>query len=202
MLASVAHEHSTPRATLHDDQHGYSLIELLFVCALLAVIGAASIPQSLAMIERARAFAAARYLSARMAQARLTAVSRSATVSLRFDRDARGFTFRAFVDGNRNGVRTRDILAGIDREIDEPVRLGDLFPGVTIGLQPDLGGGDGLQVGGDLLSFSSSGTATSGSVYIRGPDASQFVVRVLGATGRTRVLRYDPGRAEWVDALW
>jgi prepilin-type N-terminal cleavage/methylation domain-containing protein len=182
-------------------ERGYSLIELLFVSALLAVIAAATVPQSLVMIDRSRAFAAARYLSARMSQARIGAVGRTATVALRFDQEPAGTTFRVFVDGNGNGVRTRDIGAGVDRQIEDPVLLGDMFPGVTIGLSPALGD-EAVQLGGDLLSFTPSGTATSGSIYIRGRDGSQFVVRVLGATGRSRVLRYDPARFEWVDALW
>jgi hypothetical protein len=32
-----------------------------------------------------------------------------------------------------------------------------------------------------------------------GRDGSQYVVRVTGATARTRVLRYVPARDEWVD---
>jgi hypothetical protein len=51
------------------------------------------------------------------------------------------------------------------------------------------------------MSFTPSGTATSGTIYIRGRDGSQFAVRVLGATGRTRVLRYLPARKEWTDAF-
>jgi len=117
---------------------------------------------------------------------------RTSTVALRFAREPRGITFGAFIDGNRNGVRARDILAGLDRPVEAPVLLADIFPGVAIALSAGLGGDAALQLGGsDLLSFTPSGTATSGSVYIRGPDGSQFAVRVLGATGRARVLQYD-----------
>ena len=108
----------------------------------------------------------------------------------------------AFIqDGNRNGVRARDIDAQIDRTIEAPVRLSELFPGVEIGLTPQTPGTDPVQLGGsNILSFTPHGTASSGSVYIRGRDGTQWVVRVLGATGRTRVLQYVPRSGEWVYA--
>ena len=183
-------------------EEGYSLIELMFVSSLLAVIAAAAIPQSLVMVDRSRAVAAARYVAARMSQARIAAVSRSATVALRFEPGSRGTIFRVFVDGNRNGVRTRDIRSGIDWQIEDAVLLSDLFPGVSIGLLPSLGD-EAVQLGGgDLLSFTATGTSSSGSIYIRGRDDSQFAVRVLGATGRARVLHYDRSRSEWIDGAW
>jgi hypothetical protein len=44
----------------------------------------------------------------------------------------------------------------------------------------------------NLLTFTPAGTATSGTIYIRDREGTQWAVRVLGATGRTRVLRYEP----------
>ena len=38
---------------------------------------------------------------------------------------------------------------------------------------------------------------TSGTVYVRG-RRSQYAVRVLGATGRTRLLHYHTGQRAWV----
>jgi hypothetical protein len=49
-----------------------------------------------------------------------------------------------------------------------------------------------------LLSLSPLGTATSGTLYIRGRDGTRMGVRILGATGRTRLLRYDPRSGAWV----
>ena len=56
-------------------------------------------------------------------------------------------------------------------------------------------------VGAPYFSFTPLGTATSGSIYVRGRDGAQFVIRALGATGRTRVQRYAPRTRAWVDAL-
>jgi len=159
------------------------------------------IPQTLSTIERSRGFAAARYLASRMALARAQAVSRSTTLALRFVAGPSGVTISVIQDGNGNGVRARDIDLQIDRQIDAPVMLGELFPGVEIGLPPQTPGSDPVQFGvSNLLSFTSHGTASSGSLYILGRDGTQWVVRVLGATGRTRVLRYVPASNEWVYA--
>jgi Tfp pilus assembly protein FimT len=95
----------------------------VFVMGLLAVLTAMAIPQASVSIDRSRATAGARYLAARMALARATAVSRSATVGLRFEDSANGPTFTVFVDGNQNGVRAKDIAALIDRPLEATVRL-------------------------------------------------------------------------------
>jgi hypothetical protein len=59
-----------------------------------------------------------------------------------------------------------------------------------------------VQLGGSsLLSFTPSGTSTSGTIYILGRDGSQFAVRVLGVTGRVRLLRLDTASEEWVGSL-
>ncbi len=180
---------------------GYTLIEILFVTALITVLSAIAVPQSLAMVDRARASAAARYLASRMAMARSHAVMRSATVALRFDEDRTGITFRMFVDGNRNGVRAKDIAAGVDQPLDAPARLSDLFSGVAIAVSGEAGS-DPLRIGSsNILSFTPLGTATSGSVYVRGRDGSQFAIRILGATGRVRVQRYQSRTRTWVDSF-
>ena len=180
---------------------GYTLIEMLFVTALIAVLSAIAVPQSLATADRARASAAARYLASRMAMARSHAVMRSANVALRFDEDRAGVTFQMFVDGNRNGVRVRDIEARVDRPLDTPAHLSDLFPGVAIAVSGEAGS-DPLRIGSsNLLSFAPLGTATSGSIYVRGRDGSQFAIRILGATGRVRVQRYVSRTGAWVDAF-
>lgn len=136
-----------------------------------------------------------------MALARAQAVSRSTTIALRFVETAQGISISVIQDGNRNGVRAREIDLQIDRPIAEPHLLSDLFPGVEIGLSPQMPGTDPVQIGGsDILSFTPHGTASSGSVYVRGRDGTQWVVRVLGATARARVLRFEPTSGEWVYA--
>jgi Tfp pilus assembly protein FimT len=163
------------------------------------VLAAAAVPQLTAGVERARASGAARYLAGRLSFARSQAVARSANVALVLAAEGSTFTVAMYADGNGNGVRTRDISAGLDPLIEKPVRLSDLFPHVVLSLNdpadtstPDTSA---------LMSFSPIGTASSRTLYLHGRDDSQYAVRVLGATGRTRVLRYVASTREWVEVL-
>ena len=181
---------------------GDTLVAILFVTALIAVLAGIAVPQSLVTIDRSRTWAAARYLAARMAMARSHAVMRSAHVALHFDEDESGVSFRMFVDGNHNGVRTRDIASRVDRPLEPPARLSELFPGVAIAVSEGVEPGDAVRFGSsNLLSFTPLGTASSGTVYVRGRDGLQLAIRVLGATGRTRILRFAPRTRTWVDSF-
>jgi len=169
----------------------------MLVCTLAGI----SIPSVLAAVDRSRGAGAARYIGSRMALARARAVGRSTMVALRFETGPRGTAFSMVEDGNGDGVRTQDINQGIDRVIEAPVLLSDLFPGASIGIAPGTPATNAVALGGtSLLSFSPSGTATSGSVYVVGRDRTQWVVRVLGVTARARVLRYERATNGWVSA--
>ncbi len=165
----------------------------------MTILAGMAVPQTLAGIERARTLSAARYLASRLALARTQAVAHSANVALVFVADADTYTVAAYSDGNRNGVRIRDITAGIDPVIEAPVRFADLFPHVSLFLSdpaeapvPDAS---------VLMSFSPIGTASSRTLYVRGRDHSQYAVRVLGVTGRTRLLRYVDAIHQWIEIL-
>ena len=172
----------------------------MFVTALVALLTAISVPQVTTRIDYFRARAAAAYLAHQCAAARFRAINTSRTVALRFTPAQDDYELQLFADGNRNGVRTQDIQAGVDPPLAGTERLGIHFPGVRIAIAPehDLGRAAVRLGGTTLLSFTPAGTATSGSVYVSGRDGTQFVVRVLGATGRTRVQRYAPNTRTWV----
>ena len=83
------------------------------------------------------------------------------------------------------------------------------FPGVVLGVAETVpgvsnrgvlpAGADPVRFGAsDTLTFSPLGTATSGTVYLHDRSGRQFAVRVLGATGRTRILEFDAAAASWV----
>ena len=174
----------------------------MFVGAIIAVVAGVAVPQTLATIDRSRGWIAVKYLGGRVAFARTMAVNRQASVGLRFVDDPRGVSFEVYQDGNRNGILTADIQRNVDRSIEPATRLFELFPGVQIGVVPGAPSSDPVALGRtNILSFSPSGTATSGTIYVRGRDGTQWAVRVLGATGRTRVLRYDLRTGEWTDAF-
>jgi type II secretory pathway pseudopilin PulG len=184
----------------------FSLIELMFalgVAATLALFGAAAVTAS---VDEFRAAGAARYVASRIQQARVRAITRSRDTALRITRAAQGFSIAVYEDGNRNGVLSRDIDEGIDRPVGAVERLPDQFPAVDFGALPGLPGAEGSTAPGadpirlgasDSVTFTPTGTSTSGSVYVRGKGASQYVVRIYGETGRTRILKYSSGSRTW-----
>lgn len=189
------------RHVLAKNDRGLTLLEVIFVAGLVCVFAAIAAPRLLASTDRSRGLIAARYLAARMALARAQAVSRSAVIGLRFEPTSRGIAFSVIQDGNRNGVRTRDIQLQIDRVIEPAILLSDVFPGADIGLVPRAPAPEAVQIGGtSIMSFTPTGTSSSGSIYIRGRDGTQWTVRVLGATARARVLRWVRATGEWVPA--
>ena len=187
---------------------GVSLTELLFCIALTATLTGLALPGMLTGLDHARAAAAARYLAGQARLARMMAVSRSTTIALRFEPEGEDFWFAFYEDGNANGVRNADIRRGIDPRTTPLERIGDRFLGVVLGVADDVTsvGGGSTELGDDpvrlgrsnLLSFTPIGTSTSGTVYLRGRGGAQFAVRVLGATGRTRVLEFNFGMGKWL----
>jgi hypothetical protein len=136
----------------------------------------------------------------------MEAIARSANVAVQITSSGGTFAYATYVDGNGDGVLTKDIRTGVDWRLGESRHLSDDFPGVDFGVLPGLPavepgatppGSDPIKLGAsDLLSFSSLGTSSSGSLYIRA-NGVQYVIRVLGETGRTRVLVYQPRTRTW-----
>jgi type II secretory pathway pseudopilin PulG len=184
-----------------------SLIELVFAIALVTIMTAMTVPGMLAGLDEYRASAAARYVAAYMARARMEAIARSANVGIRFESAGARYTYAMYLDGNGDGIRTRDVDSGADPALRPAEELPDRFPGVEFGTEQGLPpvdaatappGDDPIHLGvSSIVTFTPSGTASSGSVYIRSAGAVQFVVRVFGETGRTRVLKFDPVTGRW-----
>ena len=185
---------------------GYSLVELIFVLGLVATLSGVAIPEMLAALDDFRATGAARYVAARLQRARMEAVMRSAEVTVKFMRTPAGYAFAVYVDGNRNGVRSADVANGIDRLLSGPERLTDNFREVDFGtfdgLPPvDAGapapGNDPIRIGvSDMATFTAKGTSSAGSLYIRS-RRTQYVIRIFGATGKTRLLKFDVRSHQW-----
>lgn len=186
---------------------GYSLLELIAAMALSVTVSAAAVPEYLAARDEVRASGAVHHISGRLQRARMEAVLRSAMVGVQFTQAANGYSYAVYVDGNRNGVLTRDIQRGIDRLIGPPERLPEQFAGIEFGAIPgvppvDPGGTppgtDPIRLGaGSIASFSPTGTSSSGTVYIRSGRNTQYAVRIFGETGRTRMLKFEPRTRQW-----
>ena len=160
--------------------------------------------QRLATAQRERL--AVRYMVGQAMLARSQAARRGTSVGIRFTRDRRGYYFETHVDGNGNGVRAIDVRKGIDKMIRPARRLSDDFPMARLELDPSIppvggaagrGGREAVRLGvGHTLTFSPLGTASPGTLYIRG-GSKQFAIRVLGSTGRVRVMKYDRTIGAW-----
>jgi len=182
--------------------------ELAVALGVAGTVTATALPPLLTSLDDARVAGAARYLSSRLAEARMDAVSRSSQVALRFSLVDGLYTFAVYRDGNHNGVLTRDIERGIDPLIFGPEKLSHNFRNVEFGVQPGLPpiqsgdpspAGDPIKLGaGNSVSFSTLGSATSGTIYITGPSRAQFAVRVFGATGKIRAYRFDRRTGKWL----
>jgi hypothetical protein len=156
----------------------------------------------------ARALGAARHLAALLQRERMEAVRTGRICGLRFDDDGSTIGFARVADGNGNGLRTAEIVSGVDPVRAPRVRLADAFAGVRFAIVdavPSIDGGPGLPAGADpvrlgssILAFAPTGTATSGTLYLASADRRQFAVRILGATGRVRIFEFDRATARWV----
>jgi type II secretory pathway pseudopilin PulG len=185
---------------------GYSLIEVVFVAGVLATTATIATPRLLTAVDDFNTAGAVRYVAGAFQRARMEAVLRHADVGIRFTSSQSSYTFAEYIDGNGNGVRSKDISAGVDREIRGAERLSDRFSAVDFGTLPGLPavdsstapGTDPIKLGSsNMATFTSAGSSSSGSVYIRGRGNIQYVIRLFGETGRTRILRFDPGTRQW-----
>jgi type II secretory pathway pseudopilin PulG len=185
---------------------GYSLLEALFALALASILGGIAFANVSSALDDFRTQSAVRFVAGQMQFARATAVAHSANTAFRFTGASPSFNFRLFEDGNGDGVRSRDIDEGVDRPLGFDDRLSRQFPGVDFGVLADLPGADGspppagdpIKLGASNMTvFTPLGTASSGSLYVLGPRQLQYVVRIYGETGRTRILKFNPRTRSW-----
>lgn len=193
--------------TMGSSARGVALIDVIVTVGVVGILAGIAIPALLATRERDAARMAARYMARRLDGLRIEAVRRNVVVSMRFDPDNPG-RVGVFADGDGDGVLQRDIDQGIDYRLAPDAALSDHVGSVDVRIARDVPDPDGsgtLRAGSDpvrlgatnLLSLTPLGTATSGTVYLSGASGPQMAIRVLGATGRMRVLWFDQARRTW-----
>src|SRR5665213_494424 len=190
-----------PRHTGSKGRRGYCLLELIFVLGVAGTLSAMATPQLLVTIDDARAVGAVRYVSTRLQQTRMEAVTRNVNVAMRFTLADGVYGFAVYRDGNGNGVLSRDIQRGVDAPVHAMERLPDQFTGIDFGalqgVPPADGSGsapgtDPIRLGSsDMVSSTSVGTSTTGTLYIRGQRNAQFAIVIFGETGKTPIVKYD-----------
>jgi len=186
---------------------GAALIDLIFTCGLIAVLAAMVVPSLHASRERDAVRLAARHLATTLQMIRVEAVRRNRFVAMRFDPDDLG-RYAAYMDGDGDGVLQADINAGVDVPLEPAAHLADVFATVSLRVAQDLPVPDGagviaadsdpIRIGNtNLVSFSALGSSTSGTIYLAARDGSQMCIRLLGTTGRIRVLWFDRASGAW-----
>jgi hypothetical protein len=186
---------------------GAALLDVIFTCGLIAILASIAIPSLHASRDRDAALLAARHLGSQLNWLRVEAIRRNRAVALRFDPNEVG-RVHPFVDGDGDGVREQDIVNGVDQALAPPRSVSDTFAHVAFRValpvpEPDgqgivAAGSDPVRIGNsNFVSFSPLGTASSGTIYLAGRAGTQVSVRIFGATGRIRVLRFDTLGGTW-----
>lgn len=197
---------------MYGNQRGFQLLELLVVLTLGAVLAALIVPALQTWSRGTMVRLAAAEIAAALQTSRLFAIRHRVKVAVKFRTAEDGeVTYTLYRDGNRNGVRNRDIDAGTDPEVRAPRRLAHFGRLVRFGFpegEPPRDPGDPSHRmdrlddpirfnRSDLASFSPFGTATPGTVYLSDGVRHLTAVRVTSRSGRIRVLRYDLLEETW-----
>jgi prepilin-type N-terminal cleavage/methylation domain-containing protein len=182
---------------------GFTLVETLVAVFVVLVMAAAALPAFRGHFAEAHLVGAGQQFKSQFRLAYSAAVRRGVYTAIRFERrDDDSVWYAVYADGNDNGVRSADILAGDDTLVSGPFPLSGGAPGVRVAINPGIPAlppergllsGDPVRFGvSDILSFSPLGTATPGTFYLAG-DAGQAAVRVTGGSARVRLMVFRGG---------
>jgi Tfp pilus assembly protein FimT len=200
--------HAVPSGRPAASVAGLALIDIVAATALIGLVTAMAVPLAATTFDRERAVVGAQYLAAELQRARMQSLRRGTSVALRIEQVGERTSLQLFVDGNGNGVLQREIDRGIDRPFGSRDWLDHHAASVSLRINQDvidLGSGGRLAAGSDplrigrtaLVVFSPGGSSTSGTLYVAGRRGPQLAIRLFGATGRIRVLTFDPQARQW-----
>ncbi len=190
-------------------QAGFTAAELATVLALagtLAAIAAASMRHLSAVVAVRSGAGEVRSV---LYRARAFAIVRARYVGVKFRKNGDRYEWTLYGDGNRNGIRTAEIVKGIDRPIGIAIPWGrnDVRPAIMTGTAVPDPGSPGRKLdrvddpirfnASDICSFSPLGESTPGSIYLWDGHDRMAVVRVLGRAAKVRTLYYRRGEREW-----
>jgi len=189
-------------------QRGLTLLEVLTVLAIIGIVAIASAPAFANYRRNASMRAEVAELRGILRAVRSRAIMRSTHAGVKFTRAGSVWTYSLYDDGNSNGIRTADITSGADRRYAGPSMLMPQYNIAGIALlstpirdpdgDPLLPTASAVQFGSSTIcSFSPTGSATSGTIYITDGAGKLCALRVYGASGRVRVLRYDAASRRW-----
>ncbi len=189
--------------------HGSSLLEVLLVLALTLVVSGGLLGATRDLRAERAGREAARLLLHDLQQVARDARLRGQTLGVELVPLSLGpARFTVYADGNGNGIRVADVIAGIDAALG-PARLAFREGQARLAVVTDVPSADGhgmiaegaapVRFGiAPYVSFSPRGTGPSGSIYVAGPAGAQYAIRVLGTTGRLRLSCFDKARHVWM----
>jgi Tfp pilus assembly protein FimT len=179
---------------------GITVIEMVIVLFLVLCLAALSVAGGASLMREYRLRGAIYHLRGLVREVRSMAASRSLYAGIVFGEVEGDPIFSIHLDGNGNGIRRADVKSGADPLVRGPFRLSAAFPGVRYGAPPPGAGLPplaGLRIGpSHILSFSPTGTSTTGTIFLSNEQGMVYGVVVLGSTGRARVGRYRENRWE------
>jgi prepilin-type N-terminal cleavage/methylation domain-containing protein len=189
-------------------QNGITLFELIVVIAIIGIIALCAIPAFANYRRQASVIAAGNEMRSLLREIRSRAIARGRYSGVKFAKSGKNWTYTLYDDGNGNGIYNADINKGIDRRYFGPAVVMPQFQTAAIALLPKtIRDPDGakllptdpaLQFGtSTICSFSPLGSGTPGTIYISDGIDNLYAVRVFGATGKVRMLRYDAGTQKW-----
>lgn len=190
---------------LVETQEGYSLLEVIVVLGIILTMGAVALPNINGYRQEAALLGAAQNFKSEFMKARSIALKKNTQTAIRFERGESGqVMYATYIDGNSNGVISSDISKGLDVRISGPFRLDAGQLGVEVGVLPNAPAPEGGPLGSEpvrfgnsrMVSFSTMGTGTPGTFYLRG-KSSMAGVRVTGGSARVRIMILRGKR--WID---
>lgn len=182
---------------------GLSLIEVLLALSLTMAAAGVAGPAMFEINRGLKLGAATSFAAGYLQRARLEAVRRNMNVGVRFRQAGDDWALGLYGDTNGNGIRTADILSGIDVVLDPELAFSARASSIRIARLPDVPdvngapGGDAVRFGASgIASFDADGSASSGSLYLS-DGREQIAVTVTPATGRVRVRQWDRRARQW-----
>lgn len=184
---------------------GYSLLELVVALGIILIMASVALPNISGYRQEVALLGAAQRFKAEFMKARSIATKKNTRTAIRFETDASGLIFYStYIDTNWNGVLSADIATGTDQRIAGPFRLDAGQNGVEVGVLPNTPSPDGsllslepIRFGNSrMVSFSTIGTGTPGTFYLR-TRKSMAGVRVTGGSARVRIMILRGKR--WID---
>jgi type II secretory pathway pseudopilin PulG len=183
---------------------------MLAVLAIIGLFTGIALPQLTAYKRRSAVVAAAGGLRSIFREVRSLAIAKSRNCAVKFTNAGSTWMYSFYEDGDGDGVLSDDIKAGIDHRLAGPMPLDLQLAPATIAVPPmkvrDPDGAWMLPTDSPvqfnrsaMCSFSPIGSGTPGSIYLSDGNSTFYAVRVLGDSGRVRLLRYNPVSGKWVE---